>query len=340
MSNRPGTPNTNTPPAARDPASASPARRTTRLAPSPTGTLHLGNARTFLVNWALARQRDWRIILRIEDLDITRVRPGAADEAIDLLRWLGIHWDEGPITQSRDLEPYRAAMRQLAEASMTYACALTRKQIEQAVSAPHAGESETRMPPELRPDCAARDAWRFARLDTNYRLVVPDECVAIADRFSGRSEHHPFNECGDFIIWTKLRMPAYQLAVVVDDARQGVTDVVRGDDLLPSAARQTLLHRALRFTPPEWWHVPLVLGDDGRRLAKRHGDTHLQNYRAAGIPAERIIGLIAAWCGVVQRDRPQPLSSSDFLQRFTVDMLPGEPVRFIGNDHAWLLTRG
>ena len=333
MNNRPGTP-----PGLPE-ATAPARRRTTRLAPSPTGTLHLGNARTFLVNWALARQRGWRIILRIEDLDITRIRPGAAQEAIDLLHWLGIDWDEGPITQSHDLEPYRAAMRQLALANMTYSCALTRKQIELAASAPHAGESDTRMPPELRPDRAAREAWRFERLDTNYRLVVLDERVAIDDRLAGRSEHHPFKDCGDFIIWTKLGMPAYQLAVVVDDARQGVTDVVRGNDLLPSAARQTLLYHALGFKPPEWWHVPLVVGDDGKRLAKRHGDTHLQNYRAAGVQAEQIIGLIAAWSGVVQRDRPQSLSADDFLQRFVADMLPKEPACFTRNDHAWL-TRG
>ena len=299
----------------------------------------MGNARTFLVNWALARQRGWRIILRIEDLDITRVRPGAAQEAIDLLRWLGIDWDEGPLTQSHDLQPYRAAMRHLARENVTYACALTRKQIEQAASAPHAGEVETRVPPELRPERAMGDAWRFERLDTNYRLVVPDERIVIDDRLAGRREHQPFAECGDFIIWTKLGMPAYQLAVVVDDARQGVTDVVRGDDLLPSAARQTLVYRALGFSPPEWWHVPLVVGDDGKRLAKRHGDTHLQNARAAGVPPERIIGLIAAWSGVLVRDRPQPLSTGDFLQRFAADMLPKEPVRFTRNDHAWL-TRG
>jgi glutamyl-tRNA synthetase len=313
-----------------------PAAGVTRLAPSPTGTLHLGNARTFLVNWALARNLGWSITLRIEDLDTSRVRAGAADEAIDLLRWLGIDWDEGPIAQSHDLEPYRAAMRQLVERGCAYACDLTRKQIEQAASAPHANQGETRFSPGLRPAQSDASAWRFDRTDTNYRMVVQEVRIEIDDCIAGASTHDPFNECGDFIIWTKLGMPAYQLAVVVDDARQGVTQVVRGDDLLPSAARQTLLYRALGSTPPTWWHLPLVLGDDGRRLAKRHGDAHLQTYRSAGVPAERMIGLLAAWCGVTRRDELSEMSSDDFRSRFEPDMLAREAIRFTKEDHTWL----
>lgn len=311
----------------------------TRLAPSPTGTLHLGNARTFLVNWALARSRGWRIVLRIEDLDTSRVRAGAADEAIELLRWLGIDWDEGPITQSHDLEPYCNAMRQLVERGCAYACDLTRKQIEHAASAPHADQGEIRFPPELRPAKSAAASWRFDRLDTNYRMVVQDRRIEIDDRIAGSTTHDPFNECGDFIIWTKLGMPAYQLAVVVDDARQGVTQVVRGDDLLPSAARQMLLYRALGLTPPNWWHLPLVLGDDGRRLAKRQGDGHLQSFRRAGVPVERVIGLLAAWCGVTRPYELREMSSADFQRRFELDMLPREAIRFSREDHTWL-TRG
>jgi glutamyl-tRNA synthetase len=310
--------------------------RTTRLAPSPTGTLHLGNARTFLVNWAIARSRGWRIVLRIEDLDLTRVRAGAAEQAIDLLRWLGIDWDEGPRWQSRDLDPYRAAMRTLATQRMVFACERSRKDIERAASAPNLGDGETRYPPELRPVNDHPTAWRFAREDVNYRFVMPDEKIEIDDRFGGRSRHDPFHECGDFIVWTKLGVPAYQLAVVVDDARQGVTDVVRGDDLLPSAARQTLLYRALGLAAPDWWHLPLVVGEDGRRLAKRHGDTHLEQYRGAGVPAERIIGLLAALCGVVDRDRPAPMTADEFRERFSLDMLSRQAARFAPADHTWL----
>jgi glutamyl-tRNA synthetase len=316
--------------------------RTTRLAPSPTGTLHLGNARTFLINWAMARNLGWRIVLRIEDLDLTRVRSGAAEQAIDLLQWLGLDWDEGPLWQSHDLEPYRHAMNTLALRKMVFACARTRKDIERAASAPNLGEGETRFPPELRPPDSSehRDAWRFDRADSNYRFVVPDERITIGDHLAGASTHDPFSKCGDFIVWTRLGVPAYQLAVVVDDARQGVTDVVRGDDLLPSAARQTLLYRALSFAPPQWWHLPLVLGDDGRRLAKRHGDTHLQAFRSAGVPPERIIGLLAAWSGVGQREHPQPMSAHDFRARFDLKTLSPQAVRFARDDHAWLVRRG
>lgn len=311
----------------------------TRLAPSPTGVLHMGNARTFLVNWALARQRGWKIVLRIEDLDRTRVRPGAAEQTIDLLRWLGIDWNEGPLFQSHDLDPYRDAMKRLAAARCAYACSRTRKQVEQAASAPHAGEGETRFPPELRPAASDVAAWRFDHCDTNYRFVAPDERIEIDDLFAGRSVHDPFHECGDFIIWTKLSVPAYQLAVVVDDARQGVTDIVRGDDLLPSAARQRLLYRALGMKTPNWWHLPLVVGDEGRRLAKRHGETHLQMHRTAGVPAERIIGLLASWCGIGSRTSPTALSAGDFLARFDIAMLQRSILRFTPEDHAWL-TRG
>ncbi len=309
----------------------------TRLAPSPTGTLHLGNARTFLLTWALARNLNWKIVLRIEDLDATRVREGAADDAIELLRWLGIDWDEGPFTQSHDLDPYRQAMQSLLERRQAYACALTRKQIEQAASAPHAGDGEIRFPPELRPSPSDARAFGFDRLDTNYRFVVGEGRIRIDDHIAGTSMHDPAAECGDFIIWTKLGVPAYQLAVVVDDARQGVTDVVRGDDLLASAARQTLLYRALGLDPPNWWHVPLVLGDDGRRLAKRHGDTHLESFRAAGVRPERVIGLVAALCGIGDPRTVRPMSASDFRSQFQPHMLPRSPVHFTKEHHAWLI---
>ena len=130
-------------------------------------------------------------------------------------------------------------------------------------------------------------------------------------------------------------MPAYQLAVVVDDARQGVTDVVRGDDLLASAARQSLIYRALRLSEPRWWHLPLVLGPDGRRLAKRHGDTHVETYRAAGVRPQRVIGLLAKWCNAC--DECVEMSAGDFLRAFRIDRLSKSPVTFTQEDHQWLL---
>jgi len=294
----------------------------------------LGNARTFLITWALARQRGWRVILRIEDFDVQRVRPGATEQAIEQLRWLGIDWDEGPLVQSHDLGPYRAAMRRLANDRRVFACELTRKQIARAASAPHAGESETRFPRELRP--VDDSSWTFDREDTNYRFVVEDGAIRLHDEVAGHREFDPSQEAGDFIVWTKMGMPAYQLAVVVDDSRQGVSDVVRGDDLLPSAARQELLYRALGHEPPRWWHVPLVTAADGRRLAKRDGDTHLETCRQRGIDARRVIGLIAAWSGVT--DQPEPMSADKFRQKFDLATLPRHPVPLTQEQLAWLMN--
>lgn len=306
-----------------------------RLAPSPTGALHLGNARTFLVNWALARRRGWRILLRIEDLDGPRVKADAADLAIDLMRWLGLDWDGEVLVQSRDLEPYRDAMRTLARRGLVFACDLTRSQIQDAASAPHGSDGEVRFPPDLRPGRANANAWRFDQEDTNYRFLVPPEEVVVEDEIAGRTTHRPWEEIGDFVVWTKRAVPAYQLAVVVDDARQGVTEVVRGDDLLPSAARQTLLYRALGLTPPRWWHLPLVVGEDGRRLAKRHGDTRVASYREAGVTPERVIALLARRSGIP--DAGEAMTARAFRERFDPATLPASPTVFSGADHRWLL---
>lgn len=279
--------------------------------------------------------------MRVEDLDGPRIKTDASREAIDILEWLGIDFDGEPIVQSHDLEPYRNAMRRLAAMRLIYACDLTRTQIEAAASAPHAGEHELRCPPEMRPTLADGSIdpkhQDFDAETRNYRLIVPDEEIVVHDHIAGRVMLHPFNEVGDFVVWTKRGVPAYQLAVVVDDARQGVTDVVRGNDLLPSAARQLLLYRAMGFDPPRWWHLPLVLGHDGRRLAKRHGDTRLTAYRDAGVPAERIIALLARWSGLAMRPDETELSASDFRDRFDVSRLSRSPIVFAEEDHQWLL---
>lgn len=306
----------------------------TRIAPSPTGTLHLGNIRTFLINWALARQRGWTIVLRMEDLDSGRVRPGADAAIIGILQWLGIDFDIGPIYQSRDLEPYRQAMRMLTRRHLAYSCALTRSQIRQAVSAPHAGQAEPRFPLHLR--ATEPQAFQFAQDDINYRFVVPDLAVEIHDEVAGPNAFHPFNDVGDFILWTRLGVPAYQLAVVVDDARQGVTDVVRGDDLLPSAARQALLYRALGLAEPRWWHLPLVLAPGGARLAKRDNALHLERCREAGVRPQRVVGLLARWSGISSaRDE---LSADEFRNAFRIEEMPRESVIFRPEDHQWLIA--
>jgi len=280
--------------------------RTTRLAPTPSGSLHVGNARTFLLNWALARAEGWRIVLRLEDLDIGRVKDGALEASIADLRALGLDWDGEPEVQSRDLSPYRTALATLAERGELFRCDRSRSEIRNAASAPHSDDGETRYPPELRPAQPwprTVDAW-----EANHRLRVDPAAEPVHDELVGalvgERSFNPGLEAGDLVVWTKLGVPAYQLAVVVDDARHGVTDVVRGDDLLASAARQQLLARALGLPHARWWHLPLVYGDDGKRLAKRHGSHSLRELFASGVSAERITGWCAWSIGLIERCEP------------------------------------
>lgn len=325
-----------------------PPRPATRLAPSPTGALHLGNVRTFLVTWAMARRRGWRIVMRIEDLDGPRVKPGAAEAVLDTLAWLGIDWDEGPHVQSSDLSPYQHAMRSLASRGLVYPCELTRTEIEAAASAPQESGTvpaadtsatpgtEARFPPELRP--AGFDAPRaFENPETNWRFAVSDETIGFDDLFAGVQRRRPIDSIGDFTVWTKRAQPSYQLAVVVDDIRHGVTHVIRGDDLLDSAARQLLLYRALgHASPPAWCHLPLVVGPDGRRLAKRHGDTRVSMYRDLGVPARRIIGLMASWCGIAGAGPGTEMDAAKFAARFDLATMSRDRVVFTSEHDRWL----
>lgn len=309
----------------------------TRLAPSPTGALHLGNARTFLVNWAIARQRGWKILLRIEDLDGPRIKPGAIEQTIDILSWLGLDWDEGPFIQSQELLPYQDAMRTLAAKGLVYPCALSRAEIAQAASAPNEGDHETRFPPSLRPsERPAGFTPDGPDAGQSWRLVVPPGAMRFEDGFLGEQSIDPSETVGDFVVWTNRGQPSYQLAVVVDDARQGVTQVVRGDDLLDSAGRQIRLIQALGLAEPCYTHLPLVRGADGRRLAKRHGDTRLTHYRDRGVAAERVIGLLAGWSGLDRR----AMSASAFGSAFSLDTMPRGDVTFTAEDDQWLLASG
>jgi len=309
--------------------------RVTRLAPSPTGALHLGNLRTFLINWAMARRGGWAIVMRLEDLDGPRIKPGAIEATIDSLRWVGLDWD-GPIcVQSHDLKPYAEAMRRLVQLGRTYPCELTRSEIDAAASAPHGREGETCFPAALRPSTMPGE---FGDANTSWRFVVDDRAVEFVDAFVGPVVRHPGQECGDFVIWTKRAQPAYQLAVVVDDARQGVTDVVRGDDLIDSAARQMLLIESLSLgAPPAYAHLPLVVGEDGRRLAKRHGDTRLDHYRSMGATPERLIGLIGFWCGL--SPERSTMSMDEFRDAFDLSTIPRERTVFTHEDDQWLCER-
>jgi glutamyl-tRNA synthetase len=283
----------------------------------------------------MARASGWRIVLRIEDLDGPRVKPGVIDLTIDLLRWIGIDWDSGPIIQSSDLGPYSDAMSRLAHAALAYPSDLSRAQIEAAASAPQDGTGEVRFPPELRPPLASR---AFDDPATSWRFATPDARVDFVDDGAGPQTHSPASTVGDFVVWTKRGQPSYQLAVVVDDARQHVTRIVRGNDLLDSAARQVLLYRALGLSPiPTYCHLPLVRGADGKRLAKRHGDTRLDSYRSRGVRPERLIGLLARWSGPPElRTSRIEMSASEFLRVFRLDTMPREDVVFTPEDEEWL----
>lgn len=313
---------------------------TTRLAPSPTGALHLGNVRTFVINWVMARQRGWRIVLRIDDLDGPRIKQHAAKQAMELLDWLGLDWDEGPYYQTQTVDRYRAALESLGHAGKIYPCRCTRSQIEAAIaaqSAPNEGDHELRYPGTCRPPAKQTNRFDPTWLDDpecTWRFRVPDIAVDVHDRFAGTQTINVTDSVGDFHVATRQCAASYQLAVVIDDSSQGVTHVARGDDLLPSAARQQLLYDALGLRPlPEYFHLPLVVGPDGRRLAKRHGDTRVVSYRQRGVSPERILGLVGYWSGLGER---RSLSLDAWVEQFRLEQLPRERIVFQPDDDQWL----
>ncbi|MCH2136446.1 MAG: glutamate--tRNA ligase family protein [Phycisphaerales bacterium] len=301
----------------------------TRLAPSPTGALHLGNARTFLVNWALARQRGWRVLLRIEDLDHPRVKPETIDQTRAELRWLGLDWDDEVPLQTTDLEPCHSALQKLGRAGLIYAC--TRSRAELLLSAPNEGDQTIRAAAADRPAEAGQPIEQ-PKTTSTWRLMVEPGLCCVSDAFCGDHQIDVATDCGDFAVWSNRGCPTYQLAVTVDDARQGVNQVVRGDDLLSSAARQQCLQAHLRLPTPTWWHLPLLRGPDGRRLAKRHGDTRISRWRS-GRP-DRLVGLLASFC--TSGDDPVPMTASAFLETFDIDRVPRSDV-IVTSDHIrWL----
>jgi glutamyl-tRNA synthetase len=310
---------------------------TTRLAPSPTGALHLGNARTFLVNWLLARQQGWRVRMRVEDLDGPRVKPRAAAVMLDELAYLGLTW-EGPVVwQSQRAEAYRAALERLIELGAAYPCVCSRKDVEQAASAPHRGEGETAYAGTCRGRLAGarQDAATATGKPAAWRVRLDEAPILVKDEFAGERLFDLSKICGDFVIFKNDGTCAYQLAVVVDDDAAGVTAIVRGDDLLDSAARQIHLRRLLGLTGPvRYWHLPLVVGPDGRRLAKRHGDTRISRYRGLGATRERVLGVLGFWSGLLEKRCEADIG--ELLQRFDLAKLPKHPIVLSDEDEAFL----
>ncbi len=293
-----------------------------RLAPSPTGGLHLGHARTFLIAWLAARQAGGSILLRLEDLDASRVRAGAADQAIADLKWLGLDWDAGPVVQSERGDVYAEALDRLKAAELVYPCTCTRTEIERAASAPHAEEEGPTYPGT----CSGRSVADAARLGDRpfaWRFRVRAGDVAWDDLVRGMSQGQPARLGGDFPIGRGGLGASYQLAVVVDDALLGINQVLRGDDLVPSTPRQILLHQALGWTPPRFGHVPLAVTPEGRRLAKRDGSIKLATLRQQGIDPRRLVGVLARSCG--WSDAIVPSWPEDWISRFDLGAIPRAP---------------
>ncbi len=272
-----------------------------RLAPSPTGWLHLGHARTFWTARQRAREAGGQLILRNDDLDAARCRPEFATGMLEDLKWFGFTWDEGPdvggahfpYDQSKRLEDYASVFDELREAGVIYPCTCSRKDVQAAAGAPHENNDEPLYPGACRPEnLAPAERERRAsrpRAGMNWRFRVPDgEAVAFADGGCGFQRAIAGTDFGDFLAWRKDDVPSYQLACVADDVAMGVTEVVRGADLIMSTFRQLLLFRALLRPAPEFFHCPLVNDEQGVRLAKRHGALALRALRAAGKTPENL----------------------------------------------------
>lgn len=261
-----------------------------RIAPTPTGDMHAGHAQTFMTAWRRARDAGGSIVLRIEDLDPLRCKPEYSEHAVEDLQWLGITWDEGPVYQSRRREVYAQVWRRLRDAGVIYPSTVSRKELRDAAHAPHEeDEAEPIFPPELRaPAGSGRDAVSPAGVIWRFR--VPDgETIRFDDGRRGAQAFTAGEHFGDFVVWRKDDVPAYELAVVADDVAMGITEVVRGEDLLLSTARQLLIYRALGATPPAWFHAPLLRDDEGRRLAKRHAPLSIRALRQQGMTPEEVL---------------------------------------------------
>jgi glutamyl-tRNA synthetase len=305
-----------------------------RYAPSPTGVLHLGNLRTALLAWLFARSAGGVFILRMEDLDRPRVRLGAAQQSLLDLRWLGLDWDEGPdvggplgpYTQSQRAALYTAALGRLQARGLLYPCYCTRAELARLASAPQGPADEGPRYPGTCRTLSDRErrvreaAGRWPAL----RFRAPEEPIAFVDRVAGPVTERVAQTVGDFVVQRSDGVIAYQLAVVVDDALMGVTQVVRGADLLSSTARQLALFDALGYPRPrEYVHVPLLLDAGGERLAKREAAAGLDALRARGLSTVQVLGALAASCGLWPAG--EPATPSQVLGNFDEATLAAAP---------------
>ncbi|AOS44826.1 Glutamate--tRNA ligase [Lacunisphaera limnophila] len=266
-----------------------------RLAPSPTGLLHLGHARTFWTAQQRAQAARGTLLLRNDDLDTARCRPEFVSAMVEDLRWFGLTWTEPMVTQSQHLPRYRAALARLHAAGLIFPCTRSRRDVLAAASAPHDGDEndEPLYPPEFRPAPGTPLPPLTDPITVNWRFRVPDgETLTFLDGRGGAQHATAGRDFGDFLVWRKDDTPSYQLASVVDDAAMAITEVVRGADLIKSTFRQLLLFRALGHPAPAFYHCPLVNDAEGRRLAKRHDALALRTLREQGRDPHEIRG---AW---------------------------------------------
>jgi len=292
-----------------------------RYAPSPTGALHVGNLRTAMLAWLFARSAGSRFLLRVEDLDPADARPEHEAGQLADLAALGLDWDPPVVRQSERRAEHDAAIAELVAAGRTYPCYCTRREIREAAAAPHGPAGA--YPGTCRDLTAAQQREREeAGRPPALRLRAEGEVVTIEDRLAGRVSL----AVDDLVLRRNDGIPAYNLAVVVDDADQGVEEVVRGDDLLESTPRQVLVARLLGRPIPTHAHVPLVLGPDGARLAKRHGAVTLADLAAAGVGADDVCSRLAASLGLAEPG--EHVSMATLLDRFDPDALPRDPWTF------------
>ena len=306
-----------------------------RYAPSPTGLLHVGNARTALAAWLSVRAAGGAFIWRTEDLDPPRILPGAAEAALADLTWLGLDWDEGPdrggpyppYRQSRCGPIYEEALDHLFEAGRLFPCRISRKDLLMIASAPHGAGETSPYPPDLRPvqlDASwLEDLRRSCKPEAAIRFRVHTSPVSYTDYLHGTLTERVDLTVGDFVLKRRDGLYAYQLAVVVDDLRMQITEVVRGMDLLASTARQIQLIEALGGTVPAYAHLPLVLNASGEKLSKRDYGITLRDLRATGVLPEQLTGYLACSLGLL--DRPTGCHARDLIPLFDWSRIPRKP---------------
>lgn len=307
-----------------------------RYAPSPTGRLHVGSARTALAAWLSVHAQGGAFVLRVEDLDGPRTVPGMAEAILDDLAWLGLDWDEGPARggpypsyrQSERHAFYEAALARLHMHNRLFPCRRSRKDLLRLATAPHGADGMPPYPASLRPHRLASgwfDAHCNGKPDAALRFLVNDQPVTFEDRVYGAITEPVHETVGDFVLKRRDGVYAYQLAVVVDDLLMGITEVVRGEDLLASTARQIQLIEALGGTRPAYAHVPLVVNAGGEKLSKRDQGLTVQSLRERGVRPEALVGYLAASLGLIPE--PLPCLPADLLRHFAWDRLSKEPWR-------------